>query len=192
MQRELRDVSKERAAEATATRNKQLQFDRQVAEMSLSISRLQSQLRDAQRGTLGVHENGAVGDDGKRVQIQELSEQVLRHQEKLGRSTSEVSALKSRLQVAISRAEKAEEALASAESNDIESAPASGNYGEGMRRRGGRRRQAPDSYGGSIRSAIHLNDVTESSERIGKAIDAVDKFSVDAGKSSLGQCIQYE
>lgn len=181
MQRELRDVSKERAEEASSIRTKQLQYDRQLADMSLTISKLQASLRDAQRGSSHEGENGSRLGDGdsnnnnnKAWEIQNLSEQLVRQQEKLERATTEISALRSRLQVASYRAEKAEDALASMDTYDVERAPVSG-----MRRRGLKQRRDDT---GSIRSAMRLTSTTnENTERIGKAIDAVDRFSVDAG-----------
>jgi hypothetical protein len=105
----------------------------------------------------------------------------VRQQEKMDQTTSELSALRNRLQVATSRAQKAEDALTHANSFDVESGPESGNYGGNstvVRRRKRGQREI-----GSIRQAINLNSQRdENSERIGKAIDAVDNFSVQTGK----------
>lgn len=182
MQQELRDISKERSVETSSNRSKQLQFDRQIAEMSLQISRLQASLREAQKGP---EEYVAHGDPGSSSnQIKELTREVVRLQEKLGQSGSEVSALRNRLVVAAERAEKAEQALV--EEGDIENSPSSGNsipFGRGgggvvssMRRRNKR------GYG-SIRSSLHLDNVQDvNAKRLVKAIDIADRISVDTGK----------
>jgi hypothetical protein len=176
LQQELRDMSKERTMDASAARTKQHQFDRQIADMSLQISKLQSILREAQRDEGGSKLSGS--EESRHVK--ELTEQVVRQQEKLGHATSEVAALRSRLDAAVSRAEKAERAMLCTESFDVESGPESGNFGssDGMRHR----RRRKEEYD-SIRSAINLNvSQNQNTERLGKAIDALDKFSVETGK----------
>jgi len=179
MQHELRDMSKERTSEATLGRSKQHQFDRQIADMSLQISKLESNLREAHKSGGNVSKSGISFRDSK--QLTELTEEVVRNQEKMGQATSEISALRNRLQVAVSRAEKAEKTLerSGAENEgDIENesyfAPPSGNGG--VRRR--RKRSET-----SIRSAIHLSSPrNQNTERLGKAIDTLDNFSVQTGK----------
>mmetsp|Transcript_31917 Transcript_31917/g.47108 ORF Transcript_31917/g.47108 Transcript_31917/m.47108 type:complete len:756 (+) Transcript_31917:214-2481(+) len=179
MQHELRDMSKERTLEATSARSKQHQFDRQIADMSLQISKLQSSLRQAKKSEgIDAGKSGAVyGESGE---VAELTEQVVRQQEKIAQATSENAALRNRLQVALERANKAERTVESVEASterDVES----GNYGDlssdgdGIRRR--RRRNEI-----SIRSAINLSSQNKNTERIGKAIDSLDNFSVQTGK----------
>ena len=177
MQQELRDMSKERTLEVTAHRSKQHQFDRQVAELSLQISKLQSSLREAQRGAVASLEKSSGGVDPA-TNVMELTHELVRNQEKMGQMGSELSTLRNRLQVATARAEKAETDLAKLGSIDVESGPESGNYqgiGAGMRRR-----KKEDT---SIRAAINLqNSRNENIERVGKVIDGLDRFSVDTGK----------
>lgn len=185
-------MSRERTEEASAAHARQLQQDRQNADMSLTIARLQSSLRDLKKDSfrenkeMGSHESYA----DKATQIETLSEQVLRQQEKIGNYTTEISALKARLRSSLSRAESAEQALTvSGNTGDmldvIERAPSSGGWPRSMRRRGGSRgRKGADSYGGSIRSAMQLDpgQTEGNKERIGKAIDALDTWSVQTGK----------
>ena len=181
LQQELRDTSKERAGEASAARSKQLQFDKQIAEYSLQISRLQSSLREAKRGP--VDEDGVSERIGQNDRVQELTRELVRLQGKLGQSGSEVSALKTRLKAAVDRAENAEQQALQSNSYDIERGPSSGDYGGinvGPTTR--RRRRRGGDYG-SIRNTIGLNNIRdERAESIGKAIDAVDRFAVDTGK----------
>lgn len=191
LHQELEEMSKERTEEAAAAHARHLQNDRKIADMSATISRLQCNLRDTKRASFddGRDSIYSSGEDDKTMQIKSLSEQVLRQQEMIGQSKSEISALKSRLQVAISRADKAEGAMASFQNSDgiydrMERAPLSDGSNDGrntMRRRGGRGNSS-DSYGGSIRSAMRLSaGHGESTEKIGKAIDVVDSFSVQTG-----------
>jgi chromosome segregation ATPase len=188
LHQELQDISKERTEEASAAHARQLQNDRKIADMSVTISRLQASVRDAKRAPFDDSRDSAysVGEDEKTVEIRTLSEQILRQQETIGQSKSEISALKSRLKGALSRAVNAEGALSTFQNSDdlydkMESAPSSGGVNNDgrrtMKRRGGR----GNSYdGGSIRSAIRLKQ-GESGEKIGKAIDIVDSFSVQTG-----------
>lgn len=179
MQHELRDMSKERTLEATSARSKQHQFDRQIADMSLQISKLQSSLREARKSEENETRNSSTiyGENGE---VSEFTERVVQQQEKIANVTSENLALRNRLQVALERADKAEKIVENFEANsnrDIER----GNYdgpsseSDGMRRR--RRRNEI-----SIRSAINLSSQNTNAERIGKAIDTLDDFSVQTGK----------
>lgn len=181
-------MSKERTEESSAAHARQLQSDRKIADMSVSISRLQASIRDSKKASFGESRESVYssGDGERSTQIRSLSEQVLKQQETVARSKSEISALKNRLKVAVSRAEKAEESLSSLHDSDdlydrMETAPLSGSS-RSMRRRGGR---GSSSNTASIRSAIHMNPGQgENREKIGKAIDAVDSFSVQTGTSS--------
>lgn len=149
------------ADETSAAHARQLQNDRKVADLSLTLSRLQSNVRENKdiHGRPSQHDP-AEEDNEKNLQIASLSEQILRQQEKNGNTTSEISALKSRLRAALSRAESAEIALTFTGNTDdafdaMEAATSSGNGSNGpprsMRRRGRNRRGGTDSYGGSIR-----------------------------------------
>lgn len=177
MQQELRDMSKERTLEVSAHRSKQHQFDRQVADLSLQISKLQASLREAQRGAVASLEKSSSGVDPV-THVMELTHELVRNQEKMGQIGSELSTLRNRLQVATARAEKAESALARLGTIDVESGPESGNYqggGAGMRRR---KKEVT-----SIRAAINLQDSrNENIERVGRVIDGLDSFSVETGK----------
>lgn len=181
---ELRDMSKERADEALLFRSKQTQYDRQLADMSVTIARLQSCVRDAKRDSmLETSDVDQVVDSSSHVKC--LSDEVMKQQEKLVQCGSELAALKNRLKVAVQRADQAELALAIAEAEgsrnpfDVEDGPSSG----GMRRRGGKRGQLDNENGGSIRSAFLLNNPqNQQAETVGKAIDALDSFAVQTGK----------
>jgi hypothetical protein len=189
LHQQLRAISKETTQEASAVHTKQLQYDRQIADMSLTISKLQAILMEAEKATSG--ESGALqvtmgNDDEMAKQIKLLSEEVLRLRDKVANHNSESLAMKNRLKAAADRATKAEDELAvavtSTNGNDIydsmeRAGPSSGN-GLGRRRRPG----APPPSG-SIRSAMRLNPGQgERTEQIGKVVDALDSFAVSTGK----------
>lgn len=179
LQRELREINGERTEEATDARIKQNKHDRQIAELTLQLTRLQQQQSNGD----AVSERKESKADEKEVsslksQIKELSEEVLKAREKTGGYSSEIAALKSRLKGAVDRADKAEAALedslATAPSADSldrmeMGSPSSGNF---MRKRGGKKGPA------TITSAMHLNKT----ERVGKAVDTLDSFAVSTGK----------
>lgn len=191
LHQELQDMSLERTEESSAAHARQLQNDRKIADMSVTVARLESNLRDAKKASLNERRDSvySLGEEDKNMQIRTLSEQLLQQQETTGRCKSEISALRSRLQVALSRADRAEEALSSLQIADdvydrMECTPVSGGSStdgkQAMRRRA--HGTSSDTYGGSIRSAIKLNPGQgDSGEKFGKAIDAVDSFSVQTG-----------
>ena len=156
--------------------------------MSVTISRLQATIRDSKQASFGDSRDSVYSsDDGERsTRINSLSEQVLKQQESIARSKSEISTLKNRLKVAVARADKAEESLSAMEDSDyiydrMEAATLSASSRSTMRNRGGRA-----SASASIRSAINMNSGQgEKREKLGNAIDAVDSFSVQTGKCIL-------
>jgi chromosome segregation ATPase len=175
-------MSKETTQEASAVHSKQLQHDRKVAELELTISKLQRE--KSRNETSGESEAQLLkaNDQEMSNQVKVLSEELMRLREKTSNQNSESLALKNRLQTAINRASKAEEELvmASAQGNDgiyDSMEKAKGPSSLGRRRKGG----APPS--GSIRSAMRLNPGQgERTERIGKVIDVVDSFAATTGK----------
>jgi hypothetical protein len=177
-------VSKERTDESSAAHARQLQNDRKIADMSVTISRLQATIRDSRQASFGDSKDSVYSSDhGERsARINSLSEQVLKQQETIARSKSEILALKNRLNVAVARADKAEESLSSLQDLDdlydrMEAAPLSASSRTTMRNRSGRASSA------SIRSAINMNPGQgDKRGKIGNAIDAVDSFSVQTGK----------
>ena len=187
LQRELREVTNERTEESTVAHTRQSMYDRQISELSSSVTRLKNELRESKRDSLREKATrDRHGDDEEAQQIKRLSEDVLRLREKVSNSNSELAALKSRLQAALNRAQKAETALeekmetASYDTGDDLEVANGSPIGSGMRRRVGRRVKG---RGPSIRKALHLDAVqTGQSERIGKSLDALDAFLTESGK----------
>ena len=207
LQKELRDVSRERTEETSVYHARQIKDDRKIAELSHTIARLESeQQQQQQRGIGGIGTANTIDGKGHTLteqredmeHMRHLSEEVLRQREKIANSNSEISALKSRLKVANGRIQVAESTLESYKNRDdgdwrdIEQAPMSGDGG--MRRRGGgtsgsgssgkwlssSRRMKQEE---SMRAALHLDAVrSKSSEQIGKALDGVDAFLVSSGR----------
>ena len=203
LQKELRDVSRERTEETSVYHARQIKDDRKIAELSHTIARLESEQQQQQQrggggiGTANTIEGHTLTEQREDMEhMRHLSEEVLRQREKIANSNSEISALKSRLKVANGRIQVAESTLESYKNRDdgdwrdIEQAPMSGDGG--MRRRGGgggggsgkwlssSRRMKQEE---SMRAALHLDAVrSKSSEQIGKALDGVDAFLVSSGR----------
>lgn len=168
LQQELREVNRERTDEVSVITARQLEYDRKVSEMSREMSELRRELRESKETS-----NSDSGDltDDSRKQLKNLSEEVLRQRECVVNYKSEVSALKSRLKVALHRAEQAEasadHARSAATSRDLER----GTKGS-RRRRGG---NVP-SFQGSMKAALNLDaSQAESSQWLGSCLDVVDE-----------------
>lgn len=163
---------------------KQNKHDRQVAELTLQLSRTQQQTNaeygSSNKDSTDSSKNSAEVHD-LRNQIKELSEEILKTREKFGGSSSEIATLKSRLRAANDRAEKAEKdledalAVESADSYD-RMERALPQAGSSMRRRGAGK--APRSGAATISGAMHL----PKDQKIVKGVDAIDSFSMSTGK----------
>ena len=178
---EIDQLNRERSAETTDGHRRQLQHDREAAELKQTILKLQT---ENDRLVNGQNLGKPLGDD-ELSRIRELSEEVLKQRERLSHVQSENSTLKKRLQTAMDRASKAEATLESVtittggESTDIE-------VGEALMIGGPRRRRArgidTDRFG-SMRSALKVDTIQGgSSQAIGKALDSIDAFLSQSGK----------
>lgn len=179
---QLRDFSKEATREVTMVHQKQLQAERQIADMSLTISKLEASLREAERGSTKEHAIAAQTHQDAEMtnQIQLLSEEIVRLRDKLAGHSSESLATRNRLNAALERAAKLEDELSLARTSQ-----SNGNdIYDSMERAQTSRRRRPGASAdvGSIRSAMRL-DATggERSKQIGQAIDVVDSFAVTTG-----------
>lgn len=192
MHQQLVEMSKESTQEASSVQVRLLEYQRRAAEMELTISRLEASLRDAQAGRLDRGGTGNAGASDERIKQQAklLSEEVVRLRDKLGNSSGELLALKSRLQAALARASKAEEELASTNArvgNDIYDSLEQASDGGPLTLT--RRRKTGGSQSSTIRSAMRLNPGQgERTEQIGKVVDAVDSFAVTTGELQDGWC----
>jgi chromosome segregation ATPase len=179
-------MSKESTQEASSAQVKLLEYQRRVADMKLAISRLETNLRDAQKQ--GTDRDGTANvdssDDQMKQQAKLLSDEVVRLRDKLGNSSGELLALKSRLQAALERASKAEEELAS-----VHTGVGNDSYDSLERASGSRnpvslarRRKAGIAHSSTIRSAMRLDPGQgDRTEKIGKVVDVVDSFAVTTG-----------
>jgi hypothetical protein len=223
LQQELAEIALEREEEASENQIRQQKHDRKVAELESMITRLQATIRtsssshdlpigsrDSQGNDRNDDDNEAATSKTKQLQhqldeskreINKLSEQLLRNQDMVESSKTEILALKGRLQSATTRAEEAEKALYSTTSNnsstlggpsggDIESAGLSKKSPQpfSMRRRvkGGARGGAGIRPGSvrSIRSALQLGpgrDLNPAMDQIAHTIDSIDSWMIDTG-----------
>jgi chromosome segregation ATPase len=183
---QLRDLSKETAQEAAMVHAKQIQYDRQIADMSLTISKLEANLREAERvGHMhSTQSDITVAHDGEMAkQIKVLSEEVVRQRDKLATHNSELLAMKHRLRAATERANRAEEELTMAKSSSNGDPDSYDTIEQAITSSGSRRRKPGAPPSGSIRSAMRLESGRhgERTEQIGQVVDAVDSFAVSTG-----------
>lgn len=189
LKNEVKTMSEERSKEDASVIAKQRLHEREAAELAMTISKLEGNVRDKdafieklnrKQTTTGLSNSGTVELQSR---VDSLSEQVLRQQARIESSISETSALRQRLRVALSRADTAEKALVDMNnSSDIDSGFESMEEGISPIRNSIMRRRRNRGNGGSIRSAISFNGRGDTrKENIAKAIDLVDKLSVEAG-----------
>jgi hypothetical protein len=135
LEAELRESSRERNEEALVAQKRQQQHDRRIEELNHTISQLKSELAEVResvsaaghrrQGSRGLDRSSDI--DSLQSQIQSLSDDVVRHRDKLGSAQSEVSALRSRLSAALERAQSAESAL-----EDAQAMAVAGSNGRGV------------------------------------------------------------
>ena len=186
-------MSKESTEEASAVHAKQVNYEKEIADMSLTISKLQTSLREAQKKSFHDNPNSEPGqsdENDMNSQIKMLSDEVLKLRDKVANHNSEALTLKNRLRSANDRATKAEDQLAAvtdANGSDVlDSMEKALSYpGNNLGRR--RRLGAPKS--GSIRTAMNLNAASgQRKEQLGKVVDVVDSFAVSTGRYSNMFC----
>jgi hypothetical protein len=184
LQTEVDELTRERLQEASSNTRRIHEYDRRINEMTQTITQLTSELNEAKRmRESSIHPLQSRMDQADEMQIQSLSEEVIRLREKQRHANSEISTLKSRLQTANDRVSKFEtlehdRREFATSSYDIEDGPVSGS--SEVRRRGGKKQQAKYL---PMRSALRLEGSYENQRvSIGKALDGIDAFLVSSGK----------
>jgi len=184
LQEELEEIAKERTEETIETQTQQRNYDRQISDLTSTVSRLQTSLQDMKKKSSGADDESLVADLQRRdqeaqAQIVSLSARVLRQQTRLDTFTSEVATLKSRLQSANSRAEEAEQAMLHSPTtimgrnvHDLES----GLIGPSP----ARRRKKKGRNRSSIRNVLNLGP-GQGYDEVGQTLDAIDHFAVETG-----------
>ena len=184
LHQELREMSKQATEEASIAHAKQLQHDRQTADFNVTISKLQSSLREAERSSSSKSSDDKASKESSPEtanQLKLLSEEVMRLREKVANQNSESVAMRNRLKVATDRATKAEDELT--EARMIRSSSGNLDIESGLPNGMSRRRRGGDQSGPSIRSVMRLEPGQgEGKEQIGKVVDALDSFAVSSGK----------
>jgi len=189
LKQEIQDITDERMEETAMTLSKQRQKDREIADLNITITKLQADIRDlkidnASKKEILERESTDAVKKGYRSEIQSYLDQILKQQQKLDFQSSEISTLQTRLQVAIMRADTAEEKnksiqdlLVSTDDYDIER----GSIGFSSVRRRIQKKETK-----SIRAAFHLQHAPgngdKKKEQIGKAIDLLDNWAFQTGK----------
>lgn len=178
---ELEEIDSERKLE-------KVQWESQRSEYELKISQILSQLSKVEESQRieklsdELESNAEVKKTSQhKKQISSLTEELLHQRNKLDLSTTEVLTLRNRLSAALKRAEVAEAAQLTSQSDfDVERGSVTPNvYGSNIRRRHGIRSRKKSN---SIRSALRLDTaVGQSRESLGNFVDTVDHLSLDLG-----------
>jgi len=165
---------------------KELQYDRKIADMSLTIAKLEAKVRVFENlpQKTSNQSTTSLSDEDMPSRIKVLSEEVVRLGDKVANYNSESLALKNRLKVAVDRSNKFEEELMIAKTLSN----GNGDFYDSIERGGGkgstgrrRRHGAPSS--GSIRTAMLLNSSRgDRTEKIGEVVDQIDSFAASTGK----------
>jgi hypothetical protein len=190
LEKELQEITKERTEETIIVTRTRQQNDRIVADLNQQILQLKAGLRDTKSDPLSEDRSNARESEEIK-QIKNLSDEVLRQREKLSTYSSEISTLRTRLNVALNRATVAEavsEQQSTATFSDLEGGMttpnfvASGNSSSGRTKRRGRRERDTTDLP-SMRKALMLeNDHTQTSVKIGQFLDTIDSVLVKVGR----------
>mmetsp|Transcript_19145 Transcript_19145/g.53313 ORF Transcript_19145/g.53313 Transcript_19145/m.53313 type:complete len:785 (+) Transcript_19145:143-2497(+) len=186
LQSQLRSFTSETTQEASMVHAKELQYDRKIADMSLTIAKLEAKVRVFENlpQKTSNQSTTSLSDEDMPSRIKVLSEEVVRLGDKVANYNSESLALKNRLKVAVDRSNKFEEELMIAKTLSN----GNGDFYDSIERGGGkgstgrrRRHGAPSS--GSIRTAMLLNSSRgDRTEKIGEVVDQIDSFAASTGK----------
>jgi hypothetical protein len=184
---QLRSFSKETTQEANIIHAKQIQSDRQIADMSLIISKLEAKLREYDKLSPNNDSNvptSSFNDDENPNQIKILSEEVLRLRDKIANQNSVALSMKNRLKVAVDRSNKLEDQLMVAKTS---SNNGDGDVCDSMERArapisGGRRRRQANP---PTMSSYISSGGGERTEQIGQVVDQIDSFAVSTGACYL-------
>lgn len=182
LQKELEDISEERAHESSITSERQKQYDKRVSDLMATISSLESSLRSTQnfeRSQSGQNTTCLTPIERKlQKETSTLSEELLKVRKKLQSTSTEVLALRNRLRAALNRADAAEKAASiitppKMGMNDIEK----GNQPNKLKRRLAGKVTVP-----SIRAAVKFDTGRgETKEQVGRIIDVIDNLTVEIG-----------
>jgi len=186
LQTQLRSFSNETTQEATIVHAKEIQYDRQIADMAITISKLEVKVRQYEKALPNKSNTpvDSLNDQKMPEQIKVLSEEVVRLRDKIANHNSESLATKNRLKEAVVRSNKLEEELQIAKISSNSDGVIYDSTVQGHNTAsGGRRRNFGASSNGSIRTAMLLNSSRgDRTEQIGQAVDQLDSFAASTGK----------
>lgn len=173
LKEEIKTLSSEHCDEASVLQLRKEHHERQIQQLNETILQLKKELRDNESRLA----RQAGGDSDMAKQVRSLSDELIRLREKMSSTSSETSALKSRLQVALDRAKRAERALEEKSSANIDLHGLEMGHAPN-RNRGGGLKGHP-----TMRSVLKLDFVQgEGSERLAKSLDSLDAFLVQSGR----------
>jgi len=186
LQIQLRSFSNETTHEASIVHAKEIQYDRRIADMSITISELEEKLRQYEKlppNNLPASID-SLNDQKIPHEIKLLSEEVVRLRDKIANHSSESLAMKSRLKAAVDRSNKLEDELQIAKMSSNSDEPLYDSKEQGRHTASsGRRRNFGAMHNSSIRTAMMLNSTRgERTEQIGEVVDQIDSFASSTGK----------
>uniref|UniRef100_A0A448Z5I5 Golgin-84 n=1 Tax=Pseudo-nitzschia multistriata TaxID=183589 RepID=A0A448Z5I5_9STRA len=185
LQIQLRSFTNETTHEATMVHAKEIQYDRKIADMSLTITKLEAEVREYEKvNSQDPNPSaGSFNDAELSNRIKVLSEEVVRLRDKIANHNSESLAMKNRLKVAVDRSKKLEDELLiyrnspGADGDRYDSMEQNLKPGIYSKRRHGAQAN------GSIRNAMLLNSSRgDRAEKIGQVVDQIDSFAASTGK----------
>lgn len=188
LQSQLHNFSNESTQEANITYAREIEYDRQMAEMSTTISTLETKLRRYEKTQTrnGKEPADSLNGEDSSHQVKLLSEEVVLLRNKIANHNSENLAMKSRLEAAVDRTTRLEGELQTAKSSQHNDVLASEFLRGNKTTMKGRRRHVGSSNGASMRSAMLLNSSQgERTEKIGQVVDQIDSFAASTGKYLL-------
>jgi len=181
---QLQDLARERDTEAAQHQQMLREYDARLEEAQNRHSGHHSSSVAAGQNSGGEEQDQLQRElQSAQAQIASLSDQLMRQQGLAESSKSEVLALKGRLQVAIQRAEAAEQQSTAAA--EIEMGTPYSNAKSTTRRRrikgGSSKARFSSLPSHSIRGAVGLNAGNSTLSQIGATIDAVDTWMLETG-----------
>jgi len=186
LQMQLRSFSNETTQEATIVHAKEIRYDRQIADMSLTISKLEAKLQQYEKVSRNDLNTPVDSFNDQKIpdNIKVLSEEVVRLRDKVANYNSESLAMKNRLKAAINKSNRLEEELqiAKVSRTNCDDLVTSSSMQSHRTVNGGRRRNAGAASGVSIRTAMQLNSFQGNrTEQIGQVVDQIDSFAASTG-----------
>ena len=196
LQIQLRSFSNESTQEANIIHAKEVEYDRQIADLSTKISTLEAKVRRYERVSVEDQNRTAESLDGQQMpnQIKNLSEEVLQLREKVVSQNSEYLAMKNRFKAAVDRSNRLEDELQTVKLPTNSDSRTTEQLGHGYKKASsGKRRHVGALNNSSIRTAMLLNSTHDDrTQQIGQVVDQIDSFAASTGECIVNNNFLYQ